>query len=456
MQYGYRFKFSPYGIIEDMKIYCIGIGGIGLSALARYYVSQGHHVSGSDLSSSELIETLRKEGIEVSIGEHKDNLPKEVDLVMYTVAALTANQELVAAKERNIQCKTYPEALGDVTKEKTTIAVSGTHGKTTTTAMMYYAMKACGINPTVIIGSLLSTKGLNATGKSVALSDQAKFGLGTNFVAGDSEYLIVEACEYKRSFLNLHPYHAVVTNIDEDHLDYYKDIDDIHSAFQSFADKVPDEGTLTTHPDVTLSTPGKIINTEHVDIKGIELSVLGNHNKQNAALVLALLTSLHFDEAAIRKGLKEFPGTWRRMEYKGKTLQGVPVYDDYGHHPREIQATVEALREKYPEGKSKIVMLFQPHLYSRTKALLPEFVSVLQDVDEVYILPIYRARLEDTSVINEDVVVDAINTKGGNAKKLLTLGDIPLYIESVTGTDTVIINMGAGNAFEQLNTITLV
>lgn len=430
-------------MIESMKIHCIGIGGIGLSALARYYKSLGHTVSGSDASTSELVQRLKSEGIEIYLGHSKEHIKDDIDVVVYTIAIPDSNEELSEAKSRGIVTKTYPQALGDVTQEKTTITVSGTHGKTTTTAMMYYAMKACGINPTVIVGSLLSDH-------------------GTNFVAGDSEpasptggYMIVEACEYKRSFLNLHPTHAVITNIDEDHLDYYKDLDDIKSAFQSFVDRLPVEGSLTTHADVSLTTLAHTNNADFWDAESIELSVLGEHNRSNAQLVLSFLMSLHFDEKNIRAGLKEFKGTWRRMEYKGKTLHGIPVYDDYGHHPREIMATIEALREKYPTGKNKIVMLFQPHLYSRTKALLPEFVEVLKNVDEVHLLPIYRARLEDTSIINEDIVVTAINQAGGNAKRLESLSDIPAYVESVPDPSTVIVNMGAGNAFEELNKVTL-
>ncbi len=423
-----------------MKIHCIGIGGIGLSALARYYASEGHTVSGSDTSSSAIIEKLRDEGMVVYDGHHKENITNDIDLVVYTIAISPSNEELLQAGLLGISAMTYPEALGEITKNKTTISVSGTHGKTTTTAMMYAAMKACGVNPTLIVGSLIKDE----------------HGVHTNFIQGDSEYLIVEACEYKRSFLNLYPTHAVVTNIDEDHLDYYKDLADIQSAFQSFGSRVPVEGSLTAHADVQLSVLCKKIKADLFDENTIELSVLGKHNKRNSQLVLGLLTSLHFDEKKIREGLKQFTGTWRRMEYKGKTLHGIPLYDDYGHHPREIASSVEALREKYPKGDYRINMLFQPHLYSRTHALLNDFATVLADVDEVCVLPIYKARLEDTSIINEDIVVKAINDKGGNAKKLESLSDIPAYIESVTDSHTVIVNMGAGNAFEELHKVTLV
>lgn len=417
-----------------MKIHCIGIGGIGLSALARYYKSQGYEVSGSDNTSSDITRALEREGVIFYEGHNRSHVTDGVTKVVYSIAVLESNPEYEEAKSRGLELRTYPEALGEVTKEKTTMAICGTHGKTTTTAMTYYAMKACGINPTVIVGSLLAEG-------------------GTNFIKGDSEYLIVEACEYKRSFLNLHPTHGIVTNIDRDHLDYYKDIDDIKSAFQSFASHLPVGGVLVTHTGVELKTPAKHITTEGVARDSIALNVLGAHNRENASLVVRLLTELGFPEDKIRQGLSSFPGTWRRMEYKGRTKNGIDVYDDYGHHPAEIEATYNALREKYPKGEWRIVMLFQPHLYSRTKALLPDFAKVLSEVDEVYILPIYKARLEDDTVINQDIVVDAIIMKGGNAKKVESLADIFSFVTAYTGGKSVIINMGAGNAFEEINKV---
>lgn len=420
-----------------MKIYCIGIGGIGLSALARYYKHEGYDVSGSDTHDSELLGALRQEGIAVVIGADGSHVTNDIDLVVYTIAISDDNVEYVRARELGIRTMTYPEALGEVTKGKKTIAVCGTHGKTTTTAMVYHAMKACGINSTVIIGSLLSEG-------------------GTNFIAGDSEYMIVEACEYKRSFLQLFPTYIVVTNIDADHLDYYRDLADIHSAFQSFAEKLSPDGLLVTHANVSLDTKGKKVDADCIDAKHIELTVLGEHNQSNAQLVLALTRELGLDDGNARAGLKAFPGTWRRLEYKGKTLHGVAVYDDYGHHPVEIKATYEALRSKYAQGEYKIVMFFQPHLYSRTKALLVDFVDVLKSVDEVNILPIYRARLEDTSVINEQIVADEINKSGGNASIVSSLADIPKRINDIQDTKIIVVNMGAGNAFEELNKITFI
>ncbi len=420
-----------------MKVYCIGIGGIGLSALARYYKHKGYQVSGSDVADSELIATLKHQGIDVIIGADANNITNDIDLVVYTIAISVDNVEYMRAEELGIKKMSYPEALGEVTKEKNTIAVCGTHGKTTTTAMTYYALKACGINPSVIIGSLLSEG-------------------GTNFIAGDSDYLIVEACEYKRSFLKLHPSHIIVTNIDADHLDYYKDLEDVHSAFQSFAEKLNDKGLLVTHSNVSLETGARKIDADCIDKKNIQLNVLGEHNQANAQLVLALVDALGLDEKVAREGLKNFYGTWRRLEYKGKTEAGVIVYDDYGHHPVEIKATLDALRTKYPSGEYKLHVFFQPHLHSRTKAFYDEFGEVLKEVDYVTLMPIYKARLEsDLSVSSEDVR-DLIIQKGGQAESLSSIKDMPARILSITDPKTIVINIGAGDAFAELDTLTLV
>jgi UDP-N-acetylmuramate--alanine ligase len=369
----------------------------------------------------------------VSTPQSAAAIPADVDLVVYTIAIPDSNEELAEARRREVMMKTYPEALGDITKEKETIAICGTHGKTTTTAMVYHALRACGVSPSVIVGSLLADK-------------------GTNYIQGDSKYLIVEACEYKRSFLNLHPTHVIVTNIDEDHLDYYKDINDIYAAFSSFVSHIPEDGTLVTHSDVSLQSAGRTVHADEVDRDSITLSVLGAHNRSNAQLVLALLMSLGFDEEKIREGLLSFTGTWRRMEYKGVNAHGVPVYDDYGHHPEEIKASIQAIKEKY--NNKKLVMYFQPHLYSRTKALFDDFVTVLKETDMVYILPIYRAREEGATGVSEQDLAYAITEAGGNAA-VCTFDAMKQNIVDCNDTNAVIINMGAGNAFEILNHITL-
>lgn len=427
---------------EHMKIFCIGIGGIGLSALARYYVHHGHTVLGSDTSESELIATLRGEGVTVSFGHEASHITDDIDMVVHTIAISDKNPEYRRAQALGIICKTYPEALGEITKEKKTIAVCGTHGKTTTTAMLYYALVSCGVRPTVIIGSLIGGVGLFAPQQSGTTPDHLKDGVRTNFIHGDSEWMIVEACEYNRSFLQLHPTHVIVTNIDNDHLDYYKDLDDIYSAFQSFVDKVPSNGYLVTHSNVVLTTIGKSIAADTINKEKIELIVPGNHNRENAQLVLALTLSLGLDIKKARLGLKEFPGTWRRLEYKG-TYTGAILYDDYGHHPTEIRATLQALREKYKDGKYKLVVIFQPHLYSRTKLLRHEFTQAFSLADKILVLPIYAAREQlDESISSVDLVEDMYN-----GMYVETLEEVKKYIDKNYHSGSIIVTMGAGDVY---------
>jgi UDP-N-acetylmuramate--alanine ligase len=378
-------------------------------------------VTGSDGASSKITQDLEKEGMIIHVGHSASYVEQGTDLVIYSVAVKDTNEELVHARASGITCMTYPEALGKLTQEYTTIAVCGTHGKTTTTAMLASMFKALGKSPTVIVGSLLSDG-------------------GTNFIQGDSEYLIVEACEYKRSFLNYNPTHIVVTNIDADHLDYYKDLDDIKRAFQEFTDKLPENGTLITHADVELSTHAKKINADYIDASSIELSVLGEHNKRNAQLALALSDALGFEQAEARKGLLAFHGTWRRLEYKG-IWHDIAMYDDYGHHPTEITATLQALREKYPHDKYKVIAVFQPHLFSRTKEHLDEFAHSFVDADVACILPIYGAREVDDGTISSHDLVE--KTQG--AIYMETFEEIKKYVLSKPHYNTVLITIGAGS-----------
>lgn len=409
--------------LKDYKhVHCIGIGGIGLSAIARYCHQNGASVSGSDNFSSRITDDLQKEGMIVNIGNDISNVKDDTDLVIYTIAISNDNPELLEAKKKGIVCITYPEALGMLTQEYKTIAVCGTHGKTTTTAMIASMLKACGKSPTVIVGSLLAEG-------------------GTNFIKGDSEYLVVEACEYRRSFLNLNPTHVVVTNIDEDHLDYYKDILDIRDAFQSFADKIKKDGFLVTHSDVSLNTVGKKINTDEIK-NNISLSVLGEHNQRNAKLALSLALALGLEEIKAREGLKNFTGTWRRLEYKGEQ-KGAVTYDDYGHHPEEIKATLQAIREKYPAPKFKLVAVFQPHLFSRTKLLLDDFAKAFDLADKICVLPIYASREKDDGSISSHDLVEKMD----NSIFMESFDEVKKYIDNNCHSGSVVLTIGAGDVY---------
>lgn len=406
---------------EYSHVHCIGVGGIGISAIARLFLSLGKKVSGSDGATSRITEDIQKEGVTFFLGHRKEHIEESVDLVIYTIAVSEDNEELMEARRKGLRVLSYPEALGEITKEYTTIAVCGTHGKTTTTAMIASMLKACGKNPTVIVGSLLSDG-------------------GSNFVQGDSEYLVVEACEYRRSFLNLHPKFVVVTNIDADHLDYYKDLDDIKSAFQEFVDKLPENGKIVSHEDVEFLGNHIHYTTEGLDRSKIALSVLGAHNKENAALALTLGEALGLPLEEAYKGLLTFRGTWRRLEYKG-VWHDVALYDDYGHHPAEIKATLQALREKYPEEKYKVIAVFQPHLFSRTKEHLEEWAESFEDATTVCVLPIYAAREKDDGSISSEDVVEKMH----NAVCMQSFDEVKDYVLKNPHYNTVLITIGAGN-----------
>ena len=434
------------------KVHCIGIGGIGISALARYYLDNGAIVSGSDSTDSDLIQSLRDQGIIINIGNDAKNIPVDADLIVYTIAIDYQNDvEYKEAKEREptqnkVTVLSYAEALGELTRESKTIAICGTHVKTTTTAMAYNALHQAGLNPTLIVGSLIDHNGK----KTNYIGGQKKDKTLNKNIDNDknNQYLIIEACEYKRSFLNYESEYVLVTNIDEDHLDYYKDISDIRDAFREFASNINHMGCLIIH------RPEEIVFTESIFIKNtdniyteksnsknqkskikksrgyrliiaddtvnkddIKLSVMGDHNKSNAQLVVALGQVLAKDiyDNEIEKdkfndnvlmGLKDFIGTWRRMEYKGHSANGAIVYDDYAHHPNEMIPTITTLREHYKD--KKIVLVFQPHLQSRTKDFYEEFVDAMMLADIVYVLPVHHARAEHDHGINNYKIVASI------------------------------------------------
>jgi UDP-N-acetylmuramate--alanine ligase len=416
-----------------MKIHFIGIGGIGISALARKYLAEGKTVSGSDRSESPITKELSTLGVEIKIGHAAANIPADCDLIIYTIAIEPDNPELLEAKQRGIKLLTYPQALGLLSAEKYTIAISGTHGKTTTTAMIAKIMIDAGLDPTVIVGSLMKENGYLTS--------------VTNFIAGKSKYLVVEACEYRRSFLNLSPKILVITNIDNDHLDYYQDLDDIKSAFAEFAAKLPADGVLITEKEYSQIT------------RPIKLQIPGEHNQKNAQAALAVAQALRIEPIAARRSLAEFAGTWRRFEFKGKTKEGALVYDDYAHHPTEIKATLAGAREMFPERR--IIVIFQPHLYSRTKLLSADFAAAFCNADEVILLPIYAAREPFDSTVSSEMLAEAITKQGTKAITLPDFISVQNYLSTLTPTEALserelVIIMGAGDIFELAPTLVII
>jgi UDP-N-acetylmuramate--alanine ligase len=417
------------------SVHFLGIGGIGISAIARMFHLEGKKVSGSDLSLSEVTEELEKLGIVVKESQSVSDVPQKTDLIIYSTALSEyAAEFLKEVKKLGIPMLTYPETLHLISKEKYTIAIAGTHGKTTTTAMIAKVLVDAKADPTVIVGSFLKdTK--------------------SNLIVGKSNFLVVEACEYRRSFLQLEPTILVITNIDNDHLDYYKDVNDIAKAFGELAAKIPKDGYVVCNPnDNTIKKALKDAKCSVIDYtKAIEtnlkLKIPGTHTLSNAGAALSVATILHIEKLKVEKSLRDFSGTWRRFEHKGQTKEGIIVYDDYGHHPTEIKATLQGARELF--SKQKITVIFQPHLFSRTKLLFEEFAASFGDADQVFLAPIYPAREVFDPTISSEMLAKAINKKGKEkARAFVDFQSIQSYIQNTFKKGDVVMTMGAGDIYK--------
>ncbi|MBI5140245.1 MAG: UDP-N-acetylmuramoyl-L-alanine--D-glutamate ligase [Candidatus Vogelbacteria bacterium] len=429
------------------KIYFVGIGGIGISAIARMMLLDGKTVSGTDASESPVTEELAKLGAKINIEHRAGNITEDINLVVYSIAVTPSNPELVRARELGLLVMSYPEILAEVTKNYFTVAVSGTHGKTTTTAMIAKILIDAGLDPTVIVGSLLHERNPSMGSTS---SPQAPSGRGTNFIAGKGKILVLEADEYRRTFMKITPRLVVITNIDVDHLDYYKDLDDIKSVFRSFALKLGSEDHLVCDIgqknlfDVYGGLDCKVLN--YGEICRPDLIVPGEHNRDNARAAIATAIALGVSEDNARKSLETFSGTWRRLEKKGSLVSGVIIYDDYAHNPGKIKAAIAGLRELYPD--KKITVVFMPHLFSRTKILLHELAESLSGADRVYVTDIYAARELSDPTIHARDLVDAINVKQGLGEYLGDLNDFAEKIKTRLSGEDVLVTMGAGDIYK--------
>lgn len=411
----------------------MGIGGIGISAIARMMLLHGKRVSGSDAAESKVTEELRKAGAVIHMGHSASNIPENCDLVVYTIAVNLENPERAEAVRRKIPSVSYPEMLGIISAHKYTIAVAGTHGKTTTTAMIAKVLLDAQKDPTVIVGSFLKD-------------------IQSNFVSGKSALFVVEACEYRRSFLNLSPKILVITNIDNDHLDYYKDIADIVSAFNEIVLKVPKEGYIICNPNgphmhgALLGVTAQIVDYTTYGKDPRKLLVPGKHNQMNASAASAVSAALGLASTNTEKSLSQFSGTWRRFECKGQTTSGALVYDDYGHHPTEIKATLAGARELFPD--KKIIAVFQPHLFSRTKLLFDDFAHAFIDADVVLLAPIYAAREPFDPSVTSELLAGAIGKTGKEAFALDSFDAIVSQLSSMLSKDTVVLTIGAGDIYQ--------
>ncbi len=414
------------------KAYFIGIGGIGMSALAQYMADQGAAVSGSDREASPITELLEKKGINVALFQKSGNVPADADMIVYSEAVWEDNPERIRAKELDIEQISYFDMLGKVSMGKKTVAVSGTHGKTTTTGMAAKILSDAGASPTAVVGSLVKD-------------------FGSNYLKGESDLFVVEACEYKRDFLSLSPFVLVVTNIEWDHTDYYKDLADLQSAFRELMGKVPAEGVIVTnakHPNIApLLSELKARIVDYTEEAAYELRLPGGFNKDNAraAAAAARVAAQGITSDSIATSLAHFHGTWRRFEYKGKTKTGADLYDDYAHHPTAIKATLAELRKK---TKGKIIVAFHPHLYSRTRDLLPEFATAFKDANEVIVAPIYAAREIDEGTVSNYSLAQHIKEQGVDARGLDSFDEIEKALTLWGGEGDVIMTMGAGDIYK--------
>ena len=428
------------------KVFFVGIGGIGISALARMALSQGVMVSGlNDEEGGKTLETLEQDGIKVVLKKDFKKLP-DADLYVYSDAWDFRGPEIInEAKKTGKPVLTYFEALGQFARGYKVIAIAGTHGKTTTTAMVANILIDAGFDPTCIIGSFVPT-----FGRGSATSRDKN---GSNFRSGSSKYLVVEADEYNRHFLNFHPFITVITNIEPDHLDYYKDIADIRTAFGELISQTSDT-VIYNGGDSDISVlvhgyNGKTVDYSKYLDKVPRLSVPGEHNKINAAAALVVADALGVALDVAQKSLAGFSGTWRRLEKKGETEEGTIVYDDYAHHPTEIKASLQALRELYPKNKKNITILFQPHLYSRTKALFDDFAKSFSQADRILLLPIYFAREIKDENISSEKLAEAITEQGDNAQAFSSFELAETFLKSLDwGSKDVFVTMGAGEAYK--------
>jgi len=422
-------------------VYFIGIGGIGMSALARWFLSQGYNVMGSDISDSGTVKELQKEGVRVKIGPHNPkNITKEVKRVIYNQAIEKNNPELQKTLELNIPAQTYPESLGELTKIYKTIAIAGAHGKSTTTSLVALILQKAKLDPTVIVGTKLK-----------------EFG-NKNFRNGKSDYLVIEADEYKASFLNYSPYAALITNIDHEHLDFYKNISNIKKTFVQFLNKVHPYGLVVLNKDNThlKSISRKVKNpivwysmkgSEAKFIKSI-LKIPGRHNLSNAVGAYNIGRALGIKKSDILETLGEYNGAWRRSEYKGD-YNKIKIFDDYAHHPTEIKATLQGFKEKFPNHR--LVCIFQPHQVERLKMLFNKFVSALSLADDLMLLDIYKVagREEDAGAMTSEYLAKNISNKSKKPVPVIkTIGQLKIALNKNSDKNKIAIMMGAGNINE--------
>jgi len=421
----------------ERKVHFVGIGGIGMSALAQMLKDHGSEVSGSDREASPVTELLESKGITVLIGQKAENVPADAEMVVYSDAVPPENPERARAAELGIPELSYFGMLGKVSEGKKTIAVAGTHGKTTTTGMLAKILADGGASPTAIVGSIVKD-------------------FGSNYLHGDSELFVAEACEYRDHLLELSPSVLVITNLEWDHTDYFPSLEALQETFRRAVAKVPADGAIIANPNdanVAAVLEGAEANViDYTKEPSYELRLPGEFNQMNAraASAAARFIAPKLSEDSIAASLAHFHGTWRRFEYKGKSENGADVYDDYAHHPTAVKATLAALRLR---AEGKVIVAFHPHLYSRTKDLLEEFATAFGSADRVLIAPIYAAREIDDGSVSSAMLAERITANGVEADAFLSFEDIAEELKQY-GPGDAIMTMGAGDVYKVADALT--
>ena len=442
------------------RVHCLGIGGIGLSAVAEILADRGHIVSGTDINPSKVTRHLECMGIKVYPSHEPENV-EGVDAIVYSAAVSDENPEVIRARELGIPMFSRAEVLGMIMDDyEHSVAICGTHGKTTVTSMTSLILRNAEYKPTILVGGNLPQ-------------------INGNVEIGGHEYFVTEACEYMDSFLQLVPSIGVILNIDSDHLDYFKDMDHIVKSFSTFVEQIPETGVIIAFGDnpfvrsILKGHTNKITygysesndfyaeNLEFNEngfpvfdichdgrrITSIELSVPGEHNVLNAMAAFVTASYLKVDIPTIVSTLKEYSGTNRRFDFNGTTSNGVKVIDDYAHHPTEIKATLAAARNV---KHNKLWLIFQPHTYTRTKALFNEFVDAFNEADVVVLTDIYAAREKDIYNISSYKLMTAMKAKYPDKPVYYVkdFEDIVKYIRKFAGKDDIVMTMGAGDVYK--------
>lgn len=428
-----------------------------MSGLAEILLGANFKVFGSDMKESAVTKALEEKGATVAIGQVAENITADIDFVVYTAAIHPDNPEFIKAKELSLPMLTRAELLGQVMANyKYSIGIAGTHGKTTTTSMMSNVLMKGGYDPTVSVGGMLDS-------------------IGGNIRVGNSDYFVTEACEYTNSYHSLKPFVSIILNVDADHLDFFKGIEDIVHSFGVYAKKTPADGAVIICGDspyfeevaseskarviafgldesndfyprnITYNEAGCATFTvckDDEELDSVTLNQPGIHNVTNALAVIAAADFLGISLSKVKHALSNSDNAKRRFQFKGVTENGVTIIDDYAHHPTEIAATLATARNVV---KGKLVTAFQSHTYSRTYSLLDEFAEVLSGFDQVLLPDIYAAREADTGLVSSKDLADKINALGGNAVYLGTFEATKEFIEKNLQKNDMLITMGAGN-----------